>query len=71
MTQAELNRAVADATGESVGTIAGMGFSLANPFDANYDREPFETFDDVESKCIDWDLVEAERCVPLVIQPAK
>ena len=30
MTQTELNRAVAEATGETVGTIADMGFSIAD-----------------------------------------
>jgi hypothetical protein len=70
MTQADLNRAVADATGESVGTIANMGFSEADPADANYDPEPNEILDVWESTYIDWDVVETERRVPLVLQPA-
>lgn len=70
MTQAELNRAIAEATGESVGTIANMGFSVADPDSADYDPEPNDTLDDWESKYIDWDAVEAERRVPLVLQPA-
>jgi len=70
MTQAELNRQVAKATGETVGTIANMGFSVAHPADASYDPEPNDVVDDWESKYIDWDVVEAERRVPLVSQPA-
>ena len=31
MTQNQVNRAVAKATGESVGTIGQMGFSVADP----------------------------------------
>jgi len=50
MTQAELNRAVADATGESITTIAAHGFSIlaAGPIE----REP---------SIIDWDALDAER----------
>ena len=50
MTQNELNRAVARATGESVRTIAKMGFSpLAAPA---VEREPL---------VVDWDELEAQR----------
>ena len=50
MTQAELNRAVAAATGESVKTIAEMGFGpLTN---LPVEREPL---------VIDWDELDAKR----------
>ena len=52
MTQAELNRAVSKATGETVGTIAEMGFVplTAIPIE----REPL---------VVDWDELAASRHV--------
>ncbi len=70
MTQTELNRAVAEATGETVGTIADMGFSIADPCDVRHDPEPGHMVDELESKFIDWDNLDAERYVSLVLQPA-
>jgi len=57
MTQAELNRAVDRATGETVSTIAAMGFVplTANPID----REPL---------VVDWDALDARRHVPVFPQ---
>jgi hypothetical protein len=50
MTQAQLNRAVARATGESVRTIHNLGFSpLINDFE---EREPL---------IVDWDALDAQR----------
>ena len=40
MTQQELNQAVADATGESVETIATIGFSVESFQDINVNRIP-------------------------------
>ena len=40
MTQSDLNRAVARATGETVRTIAELGFSLADPAAVEYDSHP-------------------------------
>ncbi len=54
MTQAELNREVAYATGESVGTIAQMGFVVLT-------RIPIER----ESLHIDWDRLDADRRISL------
>jgi len=52
MTQNELNRAVARATGESVSLISGMGFvALSN---IPYEREP---------KSVDWDRIDQSRWV--------
>jgi hypothetical protein len=52
MNQRDLNRDVAQATGETVETIARMGFSPL--------RVPFEQ--DPEEYAVDWDELEAQRC---------
>jgi len=57
MHQNELNRAVARATGESVRTIAKMGFGLLD--DPPVEREPL---------VVDWDELEAQR-VGVLPQP--
>ena len=62
MTQSELNRAVATATGETVFTIAELGFSIADPDAVDYDPEP----SDVEDLIVDWDALDARRSAPLV-----
>ena len=54
MTQAELNREVARATGESVRTIAARGFTLLTP--KPVEREPL---------VVDWDDVQADRHVEM------
>ena len=50
MNQSELDQAVAKATGESVRTIAQMGFVLLAPIPI--EREPL---------VVDWDELEAQR----------
>lgn len=55
MTQQELDRAVAKATGESLGEIRRLGFSVADPVDVCFDPEP----GDPQDKYIDWDELEA------------
>ena len=62
MTQAEINRAVAQATGESVCTVSGLGFSIADPDLVDYDPEPF----DIEDHVVDWDTLDARRNTPVV-----
>ena len=57
MHQAELDRAVARATGESVGTIRRLGFLLDDPTVA--DREIGA--DLLNAPVIDWDAHEAAR----------
>jgi len=52
MTQAELNREVAEATGETCGTIAQLGFSPLWPKAYERDREPLT---------VHWDAVDARR----------
>ena len=62
MTQSELNRAVAAATGETVFTISELGFSIADPDTVNFDPEPSE----IEDQIVDWDALDAQRNTPLV-----
>jgi hypothetical protein len=50
MTQAELEREVAGATGESISTIRSLGFSLENPADGFSEPEPIAA-----PNIIDWD----------------
>jgi len=56
MKQAELDRAVARATGETVTTIKRLGFLLAGPADS---LDP--DADDDDPYVIDWDELEAQR----------
>jgi len=57
MSQAELDAAVAQATGESVGTIRRRGFSLFTPLTV------FDPDDEslAQPQIVDWDQVESER----------
>ena len=54
MTQAEVNREVAAATGESVSTIAQMGVVPLTSIPYERDREPLT---------VDWDQLEQGRAV--------
>ena len=54
MKQADLNRAVARATGETVSTINRLGFLLADLIDS-----PDSAVD--SAQVIDWDELESER----------
>ena len=56
MKQAELDRAVARATGETVSTIKRLGFLLAEPADS---LDP--DADDDGPYVIDWNELEAQR----------
>lgn len=56
MKQADLNRAVARATGETVSTIKRLGFQLEETASGD---EP--NSDDLAPYQLDWDTVEAER----------
>ncbi|MBC7820486.1 MAG: hypothetical protein IAG10_26680 [Planctomycetaceae bacterium] len=57
MTQAEVNRAVARATGESVRTIQRLGFLIADP-DSDFDDPDDE---ELGPYVLDWDELERER----------
>ncbi len=65
MTQRQLNRAVAKATGENIGTIHHMGFSVADPEQVRFDPEPSDVRA-IEDRIIDWDRHECRRNVPIV-----
>lgn len=52
MTQSQLDRAVARATGESLSTISRMGFSEVIDEPGEYDRDPL---------VVDWDALDAQR----------
>jgi DNA-binding winged helix-turn-helix (wHTH) protein len=58
MTQAELNDAVAEATGESVRTIRRRGFSIVTPLQV---FNPDEDDDQASPSYIDWDTLEREQ----------
>ena len=59
MTQNQLVRAIARATGESLSTIRNLGFSVADPDDVSFDperprrRRP--------RTVVDWDQLDAQR----------
>jgi hypothetical protein len=57
MTQHLLNRLVARATGESRRTVAGLGFSLADPLVVEHDPEPYDEL----ASYVDWDELDAKR----------
>lgn len=60
MTQHDLNGAVAEATGESMRTIARRGFSLVVPAE-NFDPEPQYR----RPRYLDWDAHDAQWREPL------
>ena len=55
MTQLQLDRAVAKATGESLREIRHRGFSIADPAVVAFDPEP----DNLPPQFIDWDEFQA------------
>lgn len=55
MTQIELNRAVASATGDRLSTVRRLGFSLLAALGPEPEREPL---------VLDWDEVERQRGGP-------
>jgi hypothetical protein len=62
MTQAEINRAVALVTGETLCTVSGLGFSIADPDLVDYDPEP----SDIEDMIVDWDELALHCNTPLL-----
>lgn len=52
MTQAELNREIAAATGESMSTVRHIGFVPLTPVPYERDRDPLT---------VDWDELEQQR----------
>jgi len=60
MNQRELNREIAKQTGETVSTIAALGFVPLT--DQPYEREPL---------MVDWDQADAERNVAIFSQRSR
>ena len=56
MTQSELNRAVARATGESLSTISRMGFSIFDPVEAQNELDALP-----QPQTVDWDQLDTQR----------
>jgi hypothetical protein len=67
MTQAQLDRSVAAATGESRRTVRMRGFSLADPLVAAFDPEPYVPQFTVDEPYLDWDDVAGERYAELAV----
>ena len=57
MTQRQLNRFVAAATGEDIREIRRRGFSIVQPNNIDFDPEP----NDLPPQVVDWDEVDALR----------
>ena len=57
MTQHDLDRQVALATGESLCDICRRGFSLADPLDVCFDPEPY----DMPPQVVNWDQLDFDR----------
>ena len=61
MTQNQIERAVARATGEDLATIRSLGFSVADPNDVSFDPErPLRRRPRI--RIINWDRLAAKRC---------
>ncbi|ADB18074.1 hypothetical protein Psta_3410 [Pirellula staleyi DSM 6068] len=58
MTQAELNQAVAEATGESVRTVSRRGFSIISPLQVFPIEQEEENLD---PNTVDWDMLDLAR----------
>jgi hypothetical protein len=56
MTQREINQAVATVTGENIGLIHDLGFSIADPLDVSFDPEPRRPL------MLDWDSMMPAEC---------
>jgi hypothetical protein len=57
MTQRQLNRFVASATGEEVREIRRRGFSIVDPDNIDFDPEP----NDLPPQTVDWDDLDSRR----------
>ena len=64
MTQTQLEQLVARATGEDIRAIRERGFSVADPFEVNFDPEP----DNLPPQVVDWDEVDLQHNVAIVPQ---
>ena len=57
MTQNQLDREIARATGESLSTIRSLGFSVADPDDVSFDPEQPRR----RPRILNWDRLAAKR----------
>jgi len=57
VTQSQLNRAVARATGESIATIRSLGFGIVDPATDCHEPEPLPW----RPQVVDWDERDANR----------
>ena len=57
MQSREIERAVANRTGESLAEIRRRGFQLADPIDVRFDPEPPRRM----GRMVDWDALDAQR----------
>jgi hypothetical protein len=57
MTQSQLDRAVAHASGEALGTIIRLGFSIVSFGEADFDEDA----SDLHPSIVDWDALDAEH----------
>ena len=57
MSQDEIDRAVSEVTGESLGTVRRRGFSLVTSCDPAVPDEPF-----AQPQVVDWDGLARDRC---------
>ena len=62
MNQRDLNRAVANATGETISAIGGMGFSLVEMPHV----DDYHDVIDLEDKIVNWDDLETQQCCGLL-----
>ena len=69
MRQADLDRAVARATGETVATVKRLGFLLDDPI-GEYDELDAEVCDTEACgpRVIDWDVLEAQRYADMYLR---
>ena len=56
MTQSQLERAVALATGESISTVRNLGFGIADPAIVCHDPEPLR-----RPRTVNWDRLASRR----------
>jgi hypothetical protein len=64
MTQLQLEQLVAEATGEDIQAIHQRGFSVADPFEVDFDPEP----DNLPPQMVDWDELDLQRNLAVVSQ---
>jgi hypothetical protein len=65
--QAELNRAVARATGESIATVKRLGFLIDDPSAGSDHYDPT----DPGPAVVDWDELQARRLEPFCGKPER